>query len=354
MNVTVNSQVLATELRALNKVVPTKPAIAILSYALLRADDKLHLYATDLEVGLNTECAAHVDVPGTIVLPVAKFLAMVEQFPDADVTLTADGDKVLVRCNAFRSKLQALPKEGFPVQPTVEGEACTLDALALRALIGKTRYAISATAAKYVLQGALLTLAGPMGTMVTTDSKRLAIAMMGRTGADQRIVVPMKTLDLLASQSDVGDVTLTVGPRHLFFASAGRLLISRAIDGQFPKYDSIVPRDNDKLIVADRSALAAALRRVILAAEESQAVYFDITPGQLLLSSSSAEVGSADEVVPVDTAITLKICINGSYVHDFLSVALDQTVAFKLKDEKSAMLMSDGNDHVGVVMLMRG
>lgn len=353
MNVVVNSQQLAAELRLLNKIVPTKPAIAILSHALFEADDQLRLYATDLEVALTTACHATVVEPGKVALPVARFLQLVEQFPDGDVTLASDKQHVTVRCGAFKSRLQALPVDDVPAVPFLEGTTSTLDGDALRQLIARTRYAINANASKYVMQGALLTLTSQGAVMVATDSKRLAIATAARTGVDQRMIVPVKAMDILASGQD-DEVEVTVGPKHLFFAANGRVLASHTIDGEYPNYKRIIPNDNDKALTVDRAQLMAALRRIVLVAESNVATYFNMSDGRLELSSSSAEVGSADEVVAVAyTAAPLKACVNGRYVLDFLEAAVGVTVTLAFKDVNSAMLLTDGVDHLAVVMLMR-
>ena len=351
MNCTVNSQRLAAELRLLNKIVPSKPAIAILGHVLLKADgDALGFYATDLEVGMSTSCPASVHEPGRIALPVGKFLALVEQFSDADVSISLGGQQVIVQCGGFRSRLLASPADDFPEMPAPDGTTCLLDMEALRQLIACTRYAVASVGNKHVLRGALLTLSGSVAAMVGTDGKRLVLATKGRTGPDVTAIVPAKTLDVLADQG-VGDVKMTVGTRHLFFQMDGRLLVSRMIDGEYPKYERIIPRDNDKIVSVDRITLAAALRRVAVVEE---AVFIDVASGSLELTASSAEVGSASEKIAVDyEGLPLKVCVNGSYVLDFLNAALGQTITMALKDAKSAMLLTDGSDHICVVMLMR-
>jgi DNA polymerase-3 subunit beta len=351
MNIIVNSQVLAVELRLLNRVVPTKPSIAILGHALLTADDQLRSYATDLEVSISTACQANVVEPGRVALPVARFLALVEQFPDADVSITANGQQVVVKCSGFTSKLQSMPVNDFPTQPTVEGEPGTIDAAALKQLITRTRYAVDATASKFILKGALLKFVGGGAAMVATDGKRLSMATAGWQGPDASIIIPAKALDLLASLPD-GEVALTVG-RQLHVTQGTMTMASRTIDGEFPKYERIIPRDNDKAFTVDRAALTSALKRVILVSEDNLATYLSIAPGTMELSSRSAEVGSADEAVAIGyEGVPLKVCVNGGYVLDFLDAAGDVTIS--LKDERSAMLLTDGDDHVGVIMLMRG
>lgn len=353
MNVTINSQELAAELRLLNKVVPTKPTLAILSHALIQAEEQgIVLHATDLEMALTSPCPGRVDMPGHAAVPVAKLLAMVEQFADADVLLTSDGKQVGVSCESFRGRLQAMPTEDFPTKPTVEGTTVSIEASALRGLIAKTRHALNASGAKHMLKGALLTFVGDAVAMVTTDGQRLSLATTPRSGVDLDIIIPAKTLDVLAGSAE-GGMEVTVGARHLFFALKGRLLTSRMLEGKFPAYDRIIPRDNTITIQAERTTLAAALRRVVLTAEETQAVYLNLIPGWMRMSSASVGIGSASEDVAIGyEGPELKVCVNGAYLLDFLNAASGASVTLALKDERGSLLMTDG-DHLGIVALMR-
>lgn len=357
MNVTCNTQALAVELRLLCKVVPNKPTIAILGYVLITARDQLlTLQATDLELGLRTSCAAQVHAPGDIALPAAKLLAIVEQLPDQDITLSLDVIHVRIASGAFKSRLQAMTAKDFPRLPEPEGTASEIDGTELCNLIGRTRYAINAASSKVVLQGALLTFAGQVAAMVSTDSKRLALATAGRSGADARVLIPAKTLDMIASQAADGMVEVTVGDRHLFFSAGDRLLTSRAIDGQYPEYQRIIPKssDVDKKVTVDRLRLAAALRRVGLVSETNYACYLAFEGTMLTLSAASAEVGDATEQVAVAyDGPPIKVCCNWQYVLDFLDAASGQTVTLELKDDKSPMLLTDGPSHIAVIMLMR-
>lgn len=354
MIVTVNSQLLAAELRQICKIVPSKPAIVALSYVVLSAEgDQFRLYATDLEIALDAGCRATVERPGSAALPAVKLLAFVEQFTNSDVRIVAD-KQVTIECGAFKSRIQTLSVEEFPQRPDVDGSSCMLDGMALRMLIARTRYAVSAGGSKYVLKGALLTLTGQTAAMVATDAKRLALATTSRTGPDQRVIVPAKTLDVLASGDD-GDIELTVGPKHLFFALDGRMLTSRTIDAEYPKYERIIPRNNDKIVAADRMAFTAALRRVTIASDENQAVWITVAPGRMEMQAQSNEVGSAVEGLDVRyDGPLLKVCANGEHVLDFLNAASGMTITMALKDASSAALFMDGDDHIAVIMLLRG
>jgi DNA polymerase-3 subunit beta len=365
MNLVINSQILASELRVLNKVAPTKAAVPIFSYVLITADRErpqaVQLYATDLEIGLHTQCPAQVQMPGTAALPVARLLAMVEHFRNADVTLTLEGGQMQITCEAFQSRLQTLPTTDFPLLPEVSGPTFPLNAPELRRLIQSTRYAVSDKAGRYFLQGGLLTLAGQTAALITTDGKRLALATMSRIGEAAQAILPVKTLDLLALQTDLGDVQFTIGDRHLFFVGGGRTVISRRLEGTFPNYERIIPRDNPHQAKVDRLALSAALRRVGLIAEETQDTAFAFTPGSngasgaLELSASTANVGQASERMTVTyEGAPFTVHVSWQSVLEMLDVAAAPMLTMQLKDEKTALLLLDGDHHLAVVLPMSG
>ena len=356
MNVSVEKQRLVEELRILNKIVPNKPPIQILSHILLTAEgEKLSFFATDLEVGIASSCEATIATAGAIVVPAQKLLALVEQFPDEDVFFTASGLQVVVKCGKFNSRLQVMPAEDFPQQPQAEGDPITLPSAGLKQALQKTRYAVKSTGPQTFIQGALFKIKEGGAAMVATDGKRLALTSMRvENGIETQLIIPVKTMDVLEGQLANGDATLRITKNHLFFEIADRLLLSRVIDGKFPKYESIIPKENSKVVEVNREQLAACLRRVNQVADENDAVIFDIGQDELRLSSSSIEVGSADEVIEVKyDGAPLKVCVNGNYVLDFANAGTMPTVTVALKDFKSPMLLQDGPSTVGVVMLMK-
>jgi DNA polymerase-3 subunit beta len=140
----------------------------------------------------------------------------------------------------------------------------------------------------------------------------------------------------------------------MWFGVDGRTLVSRVVDGKFPDYARIIPKENDKVIAIARVAFTAALRRISLLSEKNKAVYFDIQPGKVLLSSASHGIGSADEMLPIAyEGPPLKVCVHGGHALDFLAAADGETVTLALKDAEGAALFSDGPDYVVVMMLMR-
>ncbi len=178
---------------------------------------------------------------------------------------------------------------------------------------------------------------------------------------DIQAILPKKTLWELSRLlvDGEGDVTYECGENHLFFDVDGRQLISRIIDAQFPAYERVIPKQNDKKVEFERDRLTSAIKRVaLLSSERSRAVKFQIGDGKIDITSSSPEVGEATETVPVDyTGDALEICFNAQYVLDFLNVAETDSVQLEFKDEMSQAVMrpvgGEGCDYTYVIMPMR-
>ena len=183
----------------------------------------------------------------------------------------------------------------------------------------------------------------------------------GAKGDDVKAILPRKTLAELGRLLAEGDnqVQYERGENHLFFEIGPRLLISRMIDGQFPAYDRVIPKGNDKHVEFERDRLTQAVRRVaILSNERSRAVKMVLDKGKVEVTSSSPEFGEAREPIPVDyDGPALTICFNAQYVLDFLGVVESDVVALELKDEVSQALMkpvgANGYDYTYVIMPMR-
>ena len=365
------------ELQLLQSIVERKITIPILANILVEADgDTMRLLATDLEVGLRTACPASVSRGGTMTLPARKLFELVKELPDADVRIEQDNAGLKLAADRFESRLSTLPPEDYPSLPAaLEAYEETLPVAALRLMIGKTVFAITGEDTRYFLNGALLVMKADSLSLVATDGHRLALVSVpwtpeGTAGApkgeaaveDRREILPKKTLaelDRLLRDPQAADLRFGRTENHLFFESGPRLLVSRKIDGQFPAYDRVIPRGNDKRIDFDRERIARAVRRVaLLSSERSRAVKFLIGPGQVEVTSSSPDVGEAKELLPVGSdGPPVQICFNAQYVSDFLGAVETEQVTLEFKDEVSQAVMRpvspEGYDYLYVIMPMR-
>ena len=210
-------------------------------------------------------------------------------------------------------------------------------------MISHTRFAITSEDTRYFLNGAQLVLRPDSMSMVATDGHRLAFMQRAasRPGTDVKIEVllPRKTLNEVARLIDGGDaVEFSQGENHLFFRAGGRLLISRKIDANFPAYERVIPKTNDKQIEFDRDRLAAAVRRVrLLSNERSKAVKFVDRqgPGGDHVEHAGSRRSARSACRSTTAATAMQICFNADYVDNFLSVVETEGVQLEFKDEMS-------------------
>jgi DNA polymerase-3 subunit beta len=370
MELVVRKNDLLRELQLFQGIVERKNTIPILANVLMEArGEEVRFLATDLEVGLRSQCAAAVSKGGSLTLPAKKLYEIVKSLPETDIRIAEDKNGVKVAADRFDSRMQTLPREDFPTLPEGGGATtATLPRAALKEMVAKTQFAITGEDTRYFLNGALFVLGPTLMSLVATDGHRLALVTVPREAKGKKdpveeikAILPKKTLGELArllAEGD-GDIRYERGENHLFFDVGGRMLISRMIDGQFPAYERVIPKGNDKHIEFERERLTNAVRRVaLLSNERSRAVKFQIETGKVDVNSSSPEIGEARETLTVDYAgPAMQICFNAQYVLDFLSAVNTDVVALELKDEVSQAVMkpvgAEGYDYTYVIMPMR-
>jgi DNA polymerase-3 subunit beta len=381
MELVVRKNDLLRELQLFQGIVERKNTIPILANVLMEAKgDEVRFLATDLEVGLRSKCAASVAKSGSLTLPAKKFYEIIKSLPETDVRIAEDKGGVKVAADRFDSRMQTLPREDFPNLPESGGApSASLSRAAVKEMVSKTQFAITGEDTRYFLNGALFVLRPDSMILVATDGHRLALVSVPRDGKSAKreavaeangatkegdeikAILPKKTLGELARllAEGEGDIRYERGENHLFFDVGGRLLISRMIDGQFPAYERVIPKGNDKRIEFERDRLTNAVKRVaLLSNERSRAVKFLVDKGKVDVTSSSPDVGEATETLPVDYSGTaLQICFNAQYVLDFLAAVSADVVALELKDEVSQAVMkpvgAEGYDYTYVIMPMR-
>jgi DNA polymerase-3 subunit beta len=337
MELVVRKTDLLRELQLFQGIVERKNTIPILANVLIEADgDSVRLLATDLEVGLRSRCTASVSKSGSLTLPAKKLYEIIKALPETDVRIEEDKSGVKVAADRFDSRIQTLPREDFPTLPDGTGVySASLPRDVLKHMVSKTQFAITGEDTRYFLNG--------------------------KPEDEVREILPRKTLlelGRLLVEGD-GEIQYERGENHLFFEVGGRLLISRRIDGQFPAFERVIPKGNDKRVEFDRDRLTSAIKRVaLLSNERSRAVKFQIEKGKVEITSSSPEFGEAKEVLIVEYASTpVTICFNAQYVLDFLSVVETDSVGLEFKDEMSQAVMkpvgAEGYDYTYVIMPMR-
>lgn len=369
MQFVVSKQNLQKELAFVQGVVEKKNTIPVLSNILIESvgEGTIRMTGTDLDVTIRCDMDAEdISTPGSICVQARKLFEIARLLPDAKVTFKKeDNDWVTVTCDKTRFKMVGIARDAFPEVPSFKSAPTKIAADVIKSFIDRTIFAITQEESRYTLSGAKFILDESGAKMVTTDGHRLSY--VERKGVSKKgteeidTLIPRKTLAELTKLSSgyEGEISLGMDGNHIFFEVGTRLLISRMLYGQFPNYEMVMPKGNDKAIKLDGALLNAAIRRVALMADErSRAIRFHIEPNQLVISSQNAEEGEASETIQTEyDGEVIDIGFNAQYLQDFLGVIGDAPVAFEFKDGNSQAQLSpaDGGDYEYkyVVMPMR-
>jgi DNA polymerase-3 subunit beta len=348
MEITVSKADLLKELTATQGVVERKTTIPILSNFLFEAgQDKLAITATDLDLSLRTSCAARVKKEGSCTVPARKLYDYVKLLGDGEISIKLlENHWVQIRSGRSNTKMVGMARANFPALPAFPAEtAIVLPAQVLRNLISKTIFAISNEESRYTLNGALLVLKPESITMVATDGHRLAHVentnvKVSVTG-ELKVLVPKKAmaeLNTLLNSTESPSVEFARDESTLFFRIGGRLLTSRQLTGQFPNYEAVLPKDNNKSVAIHCDELSSAIQRVAQFADErSNAIRMRLEKNELKVSSSNTETGESED--SIETAYTgdpMVIGFNSQYLLEFLKVVNAGDVRFEFKDAQSA------------------
>ncbi|HEU5451312.1 MAG TPA: DNA polymerase III subunit beta [Terriglobales bacterium] len=357
MEITVTKAELLKELTATQGVVERKTTIPILSNFLFEtAGDKLSITATDLDLSLRTSCSAKVKKEGACTIPARKLYDYVKLLPDGDITIKLlENHWVNIRSGRSNTKMVGMARANFPSLPAFPAkDVVRIPAPVLRLMIGKTIFAISNEESRYTLNGALMVLKAESITMVATDGHRLAHIenqkekFTGVSG-EMRTLVPKKAMGELYSllQGDAEFVEFAKDESTLFFRMGDRLLTSRQLTGQFPNFEAVLPRDNNKSVTVACEQIFAAIQRVAQFADErSGAIRLRLDKGEIRVSSSSSEAGESEDSIETDySSDPLTIGFNSQYLLDFLKAADTSDVRFEFKDPQSAGQLRPGEEN---------
>ncbi len=329
-------------------VIEKKTTIPILANLLLDTQgENVQISATDLELGIKSSCPARVKKTGAITTPAKSFLEMLRELPDSDITIRSlENNWVQITCASFSSKIVGLPKDNFPNLPDPATSLVEIPAKALSSLISKTIFSIATEESRYTFNGALLLLKPLSATMVATDGHRLAHiekqVQLEHLNSELRTLIPKKALAelqrLLAEAAESDLVSFGKDDTHLFFRLKNRLMISRMLTGQFPNYEAVLPKENNKTVILNREDFRAAIRRVsLLADDKSRSVRILLGNDRMEISSNNADLGEATESLQISyNAGPIQIGFNCQYLMDFLLATDDVKISMDFKDDQSA------------------
>jgi DNA polymerase-3 subunit beta len=346
MKLTITREQLQEGLVAVAASVPAKTTLPILSNILLEATkDGIRLSGTDLDIAVSTTVAASVDQEGAITLPARKLVEIVRELPSAAIRLTASGEqRVTIECGRSKFRLLGLPREEFPAFPGVKFDGgWRAPAKDLQKLIAHVAFAASTEESRPILNGVLWELRPERMRMVATNGHRLArmdVPTPASGAGDQAdLIVPPKALEqirrLFATDDDV---EIARSENHLGFRSASTQVFTRLIEGPYPNYEQVIPRENDKAATADKAAFTSALRRMsIVASDQTHRIRMAFANGSCKLSVQTPDLGEAQEEITVSyEGDPLEIGFNAAYLLEILKYIPTDEVRMTFKAPERA------------------
>jgi DNA polymerase-3 subunit beta len=333
MKVTVTAGNLGQGLQVVSRAVSSRTTLPILNNVLLQtADTGLQLTATNLEIGIRQGIPAEVQEEGGITVPARLLTDFVSGLPDESIQMTLDKktQSLAVKSQRFDATIRGIDPADFPPVPAaVEGRKVTLDPGDLKTAIEQTVIAASSDEGRPVLTGVYVQLNGGKATFAATDGHRLAVKTLGveaEAAETDTIVIPARALSELSRILKGGDggIEVTVGAQknQVFFKSRDVELMSRLIEGTYPNYQQVIPKDSTTSITAKTQDLLFTTKMVSLFSKDAaNVVKFKAEAGKLTLTANTSEVGQ--NVAAVEAKIEgndLQVAFNSKYLLDVLGI----------------------------------
>ncbi len=362
MKVRIARDELLTGLQRVQGVVEKRNTMPILSNILLEAkSDGVDILATDLEIGMRGLYKASVQEPGSVTLSARKLYEILKELKDGEVELSVgDNNWAILQAGKSQFRIVGLPSSDFPALPAIEREGLIpLEGAGLVDLIRKTAFAVGDNDARYILNGLLVTLTvtdkKTTLRLVGTDGHRLAVAeqeMGGPPGKDGprevKAIIPKKAAHEMRRLLEEGDGEPFIGftKNVMIFRKSGLLLTSRLMEGNYPNYQQVIPKDQDRKVTLDRGELEGALRRVaVLSRDKTNAVKMSLSSGRVTLFSSNPDFGEATEELPAKYAgDSLTTGFNARYLLDVLGVVDGESVSLQMETALSPCLIREPNN----------
>ncbi|MDD9906620.1 MAG: DNA polymerase III subunit beta [Rhodospirillaceae bacterium] len=368
MKLTIERAALLRSLNHIQSVVERRNTIPILANVMVEANDTgVNLTATDMDISIVESAESTAAATGATTAPAHTLYDIVRKLPDgSQIELDSGGDSDRLTLSAGRSRftLATLPTADFPTMSAGElPHSFAVPADDLRALVDRTRFAISTEETRYYLNGIYLHAVEidsvPVLRAVATDGHRLARVEMpmpdGAAGMPG-IIIPRKTVNELRKLIDEceGDVEISLSDTKIRFAFDGTVLTSKLIDGTFPDYEKVIPVNNDKLLEVDCRQFAEAVDRVAtISTERSRSVKLEVTDNSLTLSASSPDAGSATEEIEVSYGKeALEIGFNSKYLLDIAQQVEGDVAQVLFADGASPTIVRDSADGSALYVLM--
>ncbi|HET6233304.1 MAG TPA: DNA polymerase III subunit beta [Longimicrobiaceae bacterium] len=366
MKFTITRENLQQGLGAVAGSIPTRTTLPVLANILIEAEDgEVRMSGTDLDTAVSVRVPAEVTEPGAITAPAKKLQEIARELPGS-VEMSTQGDTISINSGRTRFKLNGLPRDEFPAFPKVDfAESWKLTGTDLQRLISHVSFAASTEETRPILNGVLWQLGDGDMRMVATNGHRLAkmtlpIETGTRTPAGDLIVHPKALGQVQRLFGSAANVEIARSENHIGFRGEGVQVFTRLIEGPYPNYEQVIPKDNDKSLVADKGALTAAVRRMaIVASDQTHRIRLSLGGPMLRFSVETPDLGAATEELPVEyDGEPLEIGFNAQYLLELLRYMPTDEVKLSFKaPERAATIQPIGNedtpDYLCLVMPLR-
>jgi DNA polymerase-3 subunit beta len=361
MNFTITRQNLHNGLAAVSASIPSKTTLPVLSNILFEATGEgVWMSGTDLDVAVRVKALADVKEEGSLTAPGKKLQEITRELPDQPVEVTTRGDQIELRCGRSHFKLNGLPADEFPTLAEVDfSEGVSVPGKDLNRLIHHTSFAVSTEESRPILNGVLWELRDGEMKMVATNGHRLArmgvkVASTGTPSADF-IVPPAALSQVQRLFKDDDTLEVARSGNHLGFRADSTEIYTRLIEGTYPNYDQVIPRDNDKVAIIDKKLLESAVRRMaVVASDQTHRIRMKFEPGRVHLNVLTPDLGEGHDELEVGyEGEELEIGFNANYLLEVLRhIPSDEVkVAFKAP-ERAATIEPAGDDPVDYLCLV--
>jgi DNA polymerase III subunit beta len=352
MRFTITREKLQEGLTAVAASIPAKTTLPVLANILVETTDRgIRLSGTDLDIAVSTEVAADVEQSGALTIPAKKLSEIARELPPAPVRIAAAGEqRVTLDCGKSHFKILGLPKDEFPSFPSVRfNESWRIRSGDLQKLISHTSFAVSTEESRPILNGVLWELRPEQMRMVATNGHRLAkmeLPIKSTAAPSSDLIVPPKALEQVRRlfPSDE-ELEIARGENHLGFRSPFTSVFTRLIEGPYPPYDAVIPKDNNRIAVADKASLVSALKRMsVIASDQTHRIRLSFNAALLRFSVQTPDLGEAQDELPVRfTGDPLDIGFNANYLLEILRYIPTDEVKLTFKaPERAATVEPEG------------
>lgn len=372
MRIICSKQNLLQGVETVQMAVSPKITLPILSNFLLETEkDKIKLSGTDLEVGICTFTPVEIIKPGNITIPAKKFFEIIRELPDEKIEINTDeSNRITIICAQSHFLINGLSKEDYPLLPEFkEDKAIALPRTTLQKMLKKTSFAVSTDETRYVLNGVCLIFDNTQIKMVATDGRRLAYISEelnpdGSVGAGKQmqVIIPTKAANQLIhllTESGEETVKMSIGENQIGFKINSTILISRLIEGNFPNYEQVIPKNYVLQLKLNTKEFLQVTKRVsLLVSDKGGSVKYDLKGNILRVSSISPGIGEAEEKMVAQAHpenLQLEIAFNPTYVLDVLKVIDSEEIYLELTSSLNPGVIrpSSKEEYLCVLMPMR-